>query len=124
MARVANARGLAYFIGVVAATAWALYAVRPRQSSLAAWALMLAAGAGVGYAGHLGLSQLQVQLENWVMDLNLRGMDADPYRSVTEIGSIGRLKQYDAILFRVYAAHSQGPRPQTPRTTRCTSPAP
>ena len=101
---VANARGPGYYSGVVIAVAWALYAVRPRHSSLAAWTLMLAAGGGAGYAGQVGIAQLQAVIEDWVLDLNLRGMDADPYRSVTEIGSIGRLKQYDAIVLRVYAA--------------------
>jgi len=100
---VANARGPAYYAGVVIAAAWALTAVRPRGASLAAWALMLAAGAGAGFAGQLGIAHLQAYVEDWVLDLNIRGADADPYRTVTEIGSIGRLKQYDAILLRVYA---------------------
>jgi len=102
-AGVANERGPQYNVGVVLASAWALYAVRPRHSSLAAWALMLAAAAGAGYAGQEGLARLQAQLEAWAIDFNMRGLDGDPYRSVSRIGSIGRLKQYDAILFRVYA---------------------
>ena len=105
-AGVANARGPEYYVGVVIASAWALYAIRPRHSNLAAWLLMLAAAAGVGHAGQLGLAQLQAQLESWAIDFNMRGLDADPYRSVTEIGTIGRLKQSDAILLRVYAAES------------------
>ena len=103
-AGVANSRGPGYYAGVVAAAAWALYAVRPRHGSLAAWVLMLAAGAGAGHAGQAGIAQLQAQIEAWIVDFGLRGMDADPYRSITEIGSIGRLKQYDAILLRVYVA--------------------
>ena len=110
-AGVANARGPGYYAGVVIATGWALYAVRPpRSTGLAAALLMLAAGAGLGYAGQRGMEQLQSQLENWVGDLYLRSFDADPYRSVTEIGSIGRLKQYDAILLRVYADEKDGER--------------
>ncbi len=109
-AGVANVRGPGYYAGVVIATAWALYAIKPRNSRLAAWALMLAAAAGVGYAGQLGLAQLQARIESWAIDFNMRGLDADPYRSVTEIGSIGRLKQYDAILLRVYAARSDADR--------------
>jgi transglutaminase-like putative cysteine protease len=107
---VANARGPAYYAGVVLAVAWALYAVRPRHSSLAAWVLMLAAGAGAGYAGQVGIAQLQAYVEDWVLDLNVPGMDSDPYRSITEIGSIGRLKQYDAIVLRVYAAENDAAR--------------
>ncbi|MEK6242864.1 MAG: transglutaminase domain-containing protein [Pseudomonadota bacterium] len=109
-AGVANARGPAYYAGVVMATAWALYVIRPLHSSLAAWVLMLAAAAGAGYAGQVGLVQLQAQVESWVVDFNLSGLDTDPYRSVTEIGSIGRLKQYDAILLRVYAAEGDAAR--------------
>ena len=109
-AGVANSRGPEYYAGAVLATAWALYAIKPRHSRLAAWTLMLAAAAGAGYAGQVGLAQLQARIESWAMDFNMRGLDADPYRSVTEIGSIGRLKQYDAILLRVYASESDATR--------------
>jgi transglutaminase-like putative cysteine protease len=109
-AGVANERGPQYNVGVVVASAWALYAVRPAHSSLAAWVLMLAAAAGAGYAGQAGLVQLQAQIEEWAIDFNMRGLDADPYRSVSRIGSIGRLKQYDAILLRVYATESDAGR--------------
>src|SRR4029079_12692402 len=105
-AGVANTRGPEYYAGVVLTTAWALYAVRPRSASLTAWVLMLAVATGAGYAGQLGLVQLQAQIESWAIDFNMRGLDADPYRTITEIGSIGRLKQYDAILLRVYATEN------------------
>ena len=111
-AGVANERGPQYNVGVVAASAWALYAVRPAHSSLAAWVLMLAAAAGAGYAGQAGLTQLQARIEAWAIDFNMRGLDADPYRSVSRIGSIGRLKQYDAILLRVYAEKDDAERPR------------
>lgn len=109
-AGVANVRGPEYYAGAVIATAWALHSVRPKRSSIAAWILMLAAATGAGYAGQVGLAQLQAQIESWAIDFNMRGLDADPYRSVTEIGSIGRLKQYDAILLRVYAAEGDAQR--------------
>ena len=109
-AGVANPRGPAYYAGVVIAAAWALYAIRPRHSSLAAWALMLAAGAGAGYAGQLGIARLQSYIGDWVVSLNLPAIDADPYRSVSKIGSIGRLKQYDSIVLRVYAAERDAAR--------------
>ena len=109
-AGIANARGPAYYTGVVIAAAWALYTVRPRDSGLAAWVLMLAIGAGAGYAGQLAIAELQAQLEGWVVEWYLPGADSDPYRSVTAIGSIGRLKQYDAILLRVYASEDDAAR--------------
>jgi hypothetical protein len=100
---IGNTRDLGYYAGVVALAAWALHAVRPRHASLAAWGAALAIAGGAGYAAQAGLAQLQSFLEAWAVDLQLRGMDADPYRSTTDIGSIGRLKQYDAIVLRVYA---------------------
>ncbi|MBC7804488.1 MAG: transglutaminase family protein [Candidatus Parcubacteria bacterium] len=109
-AGVANARGPEFYAGAVLITAWALYAIRPTHSGLAVWALMLAAATGVGYEGQLGLAQLQAQIESWVIDFNMRGLDADPYRSVTEIGSIGRLKLSDAILLRVHATEGDATR--------------
>jgi len=45
-AGVANLRGPEYYAGVVLATAWALHAIRPGHSSIAAWVLMLAAATG------------------------------------------------------------------------------
>ena len=106
-AGIANARGPAYYAGVVIVAGWALYTVRPRSSSLAAWALMLAIGAGTGYAGQLAIAELQAQIEGWVMEWYLPSADTDPYRNVTAIGSIGRLKQYNAILLRVYSTQDQ-----------------
>ena len=109
-AGVANARGPVYYAGVVIAAAWALYPVRPRHASPAAWVLMLAGAAGAGHAGQLAIEELQARMESWVVDFYLPDSDTDPYRSVTAIGSIGRLKQYDAILLRVYAAEGDAER--------------
>ena len=108
-AGIGNARNLGYYAGALALSAWALYAVRPRHAPLAAWGAALAIAGGAGYAAQSGLAQLQAFLEAWAVDLQLRGMDADPYRSTTEIGSIGRLKLHDAIVLRVYADPRAGP---------------
>jgi hypothetical protein len=107
-AGVANQRGPAYYAGVVLAAACLLFVSRPRHSSLAAWVLMLGAAAAIGHAAHLGLSGLQAAVEDWIVELQLRGVDSDPYRTRTAIGTLGRLKQYDAIVLRVYAARDDG----------------
>jgi len=106
-AGIANPRGPAYYAGVVIVVAWALSVVRPRHAGPAAWILMLAIGAGAGYAGQLGIADLQARIESWMVEFYLPSSDTDPYRSTTAIGSIGRLKQYDAIVLRVYAAQGQ-----------------
>jgi len=114
-AGVANDRGAGYYIGVVAGSACLLYAwrsreapARPRRAELAAATGMLAAAAALGHFAHLGLSEAQAVLFDWVMELNLiRTIDPDPYKVRTEIGSLGRLKKYDAIVLRVYARESE-----------------
>ncbi|HEY6966628.1 MAG TPA: transglutaminase-like domain-containing protein [Burkholderiales bacterium] len=106
-AGVANQRGPEYYAGVVAGAACLLYAALPSArrdaASLSLAAAMLAAAAALGYAGHVGLQQAQLALFDWVLDFNLRSVDTDPYRVRTELGSVGRLKKYDAIVLRVYA---------------------
>ncbi|MFY9316446.1 MAG: transglutaminase-like domain-containing protein, partial [Burkholderiales bacterium] len=106
-AGVANQRGPEYYVGVVAGAACLLYAALPGSrrtaAGLALGAAMLAAAAALCYAGHVGLQQAQLAIFDWVVDLNMRSVDTDPYRVRTELGSVGRLKKYDAIVLRVYA---------------------
>jgi hypothetical protein len=112
-AGVANQRGPGYYIGVVLGTACLLYAWRVRlpgrpRVELAFAGGMLAAAAGIGHVAHVGLAEAQALLVDWVMELNLiRTVDPDPYRVRTEIGSLGRLKKYDAIVLRVYAKEDE-----------------
>jgi protein-glutamine gamma-glutamyltransferase len=112
VAGVANQRGPEYYVGVVAAAAFLLFAARPRSANLAAGAVLLSAAAGLGYAGHLGLAQAQALLFDLVFDFNMRVIDTDPYRTRTEMGSLGRLKKYDAIVLRMHAAEKDGTRLQ------------
>ncbi len=109
-AGVANASGPGYYLGIVAAVAWGSWASRPRHASALAWALMLGGGVAPGYAGHGGLVHLQAAVENWVSEWYLSGFDGDPYRSSTDIGSIGRLKLVDTIVLRVYATPADAAR--------------
>lgn len=115
-AGVANQRGPEYYLGVVAGAACLLYSTLPQarrnRAGLAAGAAMLAAAAVIGYAGHVGLQQAQLALFDWVLDLNMRTMDTDPYRVRTELGSLGRLKQYDAIVLRVHAGEKDAAQAQ------------
>jgi transglutaminase-like putative cysteine protease len=105
-AGVANQRGPEYYAGVVVAAAVLLYATLPaarrNAAGLAAGVAVLAAAAAIGHAGHVGLAQAQLALFDWVLDFNLRNVDTDPYRVRTEMGTLGRLKKYDAIVLRVY----------------------
>jgi hypothetical protein len=103
-AGIANQRGPEYYVVTVVGTGLLLYAARPRgRGGLVAAALLLSAAAALGHVAHVGLAQAQLLLVDWVLDLNMRTIDPDPYRSRTELGSLGRLKKYDAIVLRVYA---------------------
>ena len=112
-AGIANQRGPEYYIAVVGGTGLLLYAARPRgRGGLAAAALLLSAAAVLGHVAHVGLAHAQLLLVDWVLDLNMRTIDPDPYRSRTELGSLGRLKKYDAIVLRVYAERKDAARVQ------------
>jgi hypothetical protein len=108
-AGMANQRGPTYYLVVIGFAAWALCPRRPAHASMVAWGAMFAMAGALGYAGHIGLNRLQEALEDWVTEFQMR-QNVDPSRTSTDLGTIGRLKQYDAILLRIYATqreHSQ-----------------
>lgn len=90
-----------YYAGVVALAAWALAAARPAHARLAPWLLLFGAGTGLGYAGHLGMAELQPWLGGMIADWYMRRHASDFSRSMTDIGSLGRLKERDTIVARV-----------------------
>jgi len=101
-AGVANQRGPAYFFAVLGFVAWALCPRRPAHASLAAWGALVVIAGALGYGGQIGLSRLQEAIEDWVSEWHLR-QSTDTSRASTDLGAIGRLKQHDAILLRVFA---------------------
>jgi hypothetical protein len=111
-AGVGNAGSQVYYAGAVLIAAWALYATRPRPARRAAWALLFAAGVALGYAGHIGMSQLQSWIGGWIAQWHLQRAESDLSRSMTDIGTLGRLKLRDTIMARIYGA------PQDVKRTR------
>ncbi len=93
-----------YYAGAVLLAAWALAATRPRHARLTAWLVLFGAGAGFGYAGHLGVAQAQQWIGGLIADWHFERAASDPSRSVTDIGTLGRLKERDTILARVFGA--------------------
>ena len=102
-ASAANRRDGSFEIGLIALLAWALWQARPRSRTLAQWLLLVPLAAGTGYAGHLGLHDLQLWLEGNAADWlgGDGGSKTDPYRADTDLGHIGSLKQSDRIVLRV-----------------------
>ena len=103
-ASAANRQGATFYIGLVLLIAWPLLLARPRSYRPAIAAGMLLAAALTGYAGQIGLHRSQQWLEaaapEWLAG---GGTRTNPYRSVTDIGSIGDLKLSQRIVLRVEA---------------------
>jgi len=102
-AGVGNAQASGYYAGAVLLAGWALYALRPAHARLRTWVPMFAAAVALGYAGHLGMAGLQQWVGGLIAEWHMRRLESDPSRSITDIGAVGRLKQRDLILARVYA---------------------
>jgi transglutaminase-like putative cysteine protease len=101
-AAAANARGPVFFPGLTALLAWALWSARPGRYPIVLWVALVAAAAGAGYGVQHGLHRMQAWVEEVVPEwLAASGSRTDPYRSRTDLGHIGELKQDDAIVLRV-----------------------
>ena len=94
---------LAYFPALALLSAWLLWHHRPRPARPVVWVLLLVLASVLGYLGQMGLSQLQTQAEDRVVNWLTRyfGGATDPYRARTALGDIGNLKLSDRILYRV-----------------------
>jgi hypothetical protein len=101
-AGVGNAQAQGYYAGVVLLAGWVLFALRPPHARLRAWIPMFAAAVALGYATQLGMAGLQTWVGELIAEWQIRRFESDPSRSITDIGAVGRLKQRDTILARVY----------------------
>ena len=103
-ASAANQPGSLFYIGLTLLCAWPLLLARPRSYALPLAGGMLLAAAAAGYGGQFGLHSAQQWLEAAAPDwLAGGGARTNPYRSSTDIGSIGELKLSPRILLRVDA---------------------
>lgn len=101
-AGVGNTHAQGYYAAVVLLAAWALYALRPAHTRMRTWLPMFAAAVALGYATQLGMAGLQSWVAEQITEWQMRRYQFDPSRSITDIGAVGRLKQRDLILARVY----------------------
>jgi len=101
-ASAANVRGEAFYAGLALLAAWPLARLRSRSVPAARWVAAFACALALGYGGQYALHELQLWLEGAVPDwIAGSGSRTNPYRSMTDIGHIGELKQSDAIVLRV-----------------------
>ena len=103
-ASAANQQGALFYPGLTLLIAWPLLLARPRSYATPLAAGMLLAAAFAGYGGQLVLHRAQLWLEaeapEWLAG---GGARTNPYRSTTDIGTIGELKLSQRILLRVEA---------------------
>ncbi|MGF1603534.1 MAG: transglutaminase domain-containing protein [Thermosynechococcaceae cyanobacterium] len=102
-ASATNWNGLAFYSVFALLAAILLWTLRPQQSQPLLWVALILLTSGLGFIGHLQLHQLQATVEEqtapWLNGLT--GDTVDPYRAMTQMGSIGSLKQSNRIVFRV-----------------------
>jgi hypothetical protein len=105
-ASTANARAT-FYVGLVVIAAWALWSARGK-TGIARWIGAVALAAGLGWAGHLAVSEAQRELERrasvWMLSWVRR--DLDPFRNSTALGELGEIKLSDRVVARLEAAHS------------------
>ena len=102
-AGAANTRADTYYPGLLLLTGWALWRVRSVRYPWFVWGIMFIAAGAIGYVGQLGLGQLQQIVMDSTQSMFLRGSRIDPYKSTTDIGEIGEIKQSGRIVLRVTA---------------------
>ena len=101
-ASAANRQTAEFYPLLTLLIAWPLLGARPRSHSTALAVCIFAAAALAGYGGQLGLHRLQLWLEGAAPEwLAGGGARTNPYRSLTDIGSIGELKLSQRIVLRV-----------------------
>ena len=102
-ASAGNGRTCHFYAGLCVLAAWALWPARSRAFAWPAWVVGLVVAAAAGWAGQAGLHQLQGMVEAAIAELafDYTGTKTDPFRSRTALGTIGRLKLSDRILYRV-----------------------
>lgn len=99
----ANQRGEAVTIGLVGLGAWALLGARRSRANTGRWVAQVALAVALGWLLQVGLNSAQLWLEgaapDWISGGG--GNRTNPYRSSTDLGSIGEQKQSDEIILRV-----------------------
>ncbi len=102
-ASAGNQRGMIFFACASALLLLALWPLRSRRYTRVTWVLAVLLAAALGYALQSGAQTAQRELEQMLLGLfdEYFWQHADPDRSVTAIGSLGRLKLSDHIRIRV-----------------------
>ena len=102
-ASAGNQRGLVFFACAGGLLLLALWPLRSRRYARPTWVLAVLLAAGLGYGLQYGAQAVQRQMEQMLLGFfdDYFWQHADPDRSITRIGALGRLKLSDRIRIRV-----------------------
>jgi len=110
-AAAANVQTLWFYALLSLLLAWVLWSIRSARYSLLLWYAVMLLAIAIGYAGQIGLSRLQSQVQesmtDWLADFF--NPETDSYQSSTHIGKLGMLKLSDRIELRVRPMDGQLP---------------
>ena len=96
-----------FFISSTSLIIWLLWSIRPKHYAIYKWLSLIIIVIGLSYSTQFGLKKLQESAETFFMNMyeQYGWKSRDPERTMTAIGSLGRLKMSDRIVFRVKSDH-------------------
>lgn len=107
----ANSANISFYIGMFLLIAIALWSMRSKRFSLLVWLCLLLTAGSIGFIGQIGLHQLHLSLENYVVIWFGDGSEqaTNSSKKQTNIGDIGVLKRSNEIVLRVATETQQTP---------------
>ncbi|CAB5081447.1 hypothetical protein D3OALGA1CA_212 [Olavius algarvensis associated proteobacterium Delta 3] len=102
-ASAANVRTPDFYTGLCVLSGWALVSIRPKRFHPVLWGVLLLTVGGLGWTGQHHLRKLHLIIEQAAIDwyMERMGLDRNPFRNVTAIGDVGKLKLSNRIVLRV-----------------------
>ena len=97
----ANTKGPLFYVVVVLLCGRALWPFRSRRAPVFLWAMCVVAAVGLGYANHRGIRSTSRAISHWIVAYYTNYYAANPFKSYTAMGEVGRLKLSDKIVLRV-----------------------
>jgi len=99
----ANSANISFYLGMFLLIAIALCSVRSKRFPLLVWLCLLLTAGSIGFIGQIGLHQLHLSLENYVVISLSDGSElvTNSAKKQTNIGDIGVLKRSNEIVLRV-----------------------
>lgn len=107
----ANVSNYIFYGAVVIFFAWGFWPVRSKRYPIGIWVFGVLAVSILGFGAQKGIIGLSNMVNEAIMEYYMGILDTDPFKSLTAIGDIGRLKLSDKIVLRVQRTGNQSNAP-------------